>query len=120
MSREANRAKPAIALTCVREKFGRVAAFLTRSFSPALFGSLTQQLPFAPLNDFSDAQMPFTEDQFGILLKPLANLLFGGDGGTVVASAEVPADFAVRRRRVLACQVHGQHARMADHPRPLL
>ena len=50
--------------------------------------------------------------------QPLPDLLLGRDGRAVVAAAEVLADLAVRRRRVLPGQVHRQHPRVAHRPRP--
>ena len=72
---------------------------------------LASKHPFHKLQKVADAQPLLSQAQLIILFKPRADLFLRRNNGGVIATAEMLADFAIRRPRVLARQEHGQHSR---------
>ena len=80
---------------------------------------LVSKHPFHKLQKVADAQPLLSQAQLIILFKPRADLFLRRNYGGVIAAAEMFADFAIGRPRVLARQEHGEHSRMADGPNSL-
>src|SRR6266852_3985120 len=80
---------------------------------------LLEQLSLGQFNHLADAEFSIPHRQLAVGLNPKATFLLGGDGGAMIAAAEILADLTISRRGVLAGQEHRDHARMTDSPRSL-
>src|SRR5437899_1640893 len=74
------------------------------------------QAPLDLLDDVGDRHDALPQLERDLVGEPLADALFGGYDGAVVAVAELLAHLTVGGAGVLAGQEHGEHARVAVDP----